>query len=145
MLSRTEKAAIDEVPHCAMVAIITIFPSWNIEFSNPDGRAMENMVPIIFPLCLNWRILSNGACSCLFLEAMKRIIAETILEIRVAIPTPKAPMLKTRIKTAFPTTLITFAIMEVHIVVFVFPCTLNIAFKELWDARKGSEIRIGTA
>ena len=27
MLSRTENAAIDEVPHCAMVAIITIFPN----------------------------------------------------------------------------------------------------------------------
>ena len=49
MLSKTENAAMDEVPHWAMVAIMTIFPSWNMEFSIPEGSAMENMVPIIFP------------------------------------------------------------------------------------------------
>ena len=58
---------------------------------------MENIVPIMFPLCLIWRMFSKGAGSFLFLEATNSIRAETILEINVAIPTPRAPRLKTRI------------------------------------------------
>ena len=106
---------------------------------------MENIVPIMFPLCLIWRMFSKGAGSFLFLEATNSIRAETILEINVAIPTPRAPRLKTRINIAFPITLRIFAIIDVHIVVFVFPCTLKTAFKELWEARKGREMSMGRA
>ena len=58
---------------------------------------------------------------------MKRIIAETILEMRVAMPTPKAPMWKTRIKTALPTTFITFAIIIIFMTIIYSP--LNEIFK----------------
>ena len=81
----------------------------------------------------------------MFLDAKNRIRAEMIREMRVDIPTPRAPMLKTRMKIALPTTLMMFAMIEVHIVVFVFPWTRSMAFKELWEARKGREMSMGRA
>ena len=145
MLSSTEKAAMEAVPHWAMDAIITIFPSWKMEFSRPEGRAMENMVPIILPSFFPVKNFSKGDGRS-FLDAAKSSIREeTILDMRVAIPTPKAPMWNTRMKIAFPAMLITFAAMEVHMVVLVFLWTRRIAFKELWEARKTKDMTIGRA
>ena len=131
MLSSTEKAAMEAVPHWAMDAIITIFPSWKMEFSRPEGRAMENMVPIILPSFFPVKNFSKGDGRS-FLDAAKSSIREeTILEIRVAIPNHKAPMWNTRMKIAFPAMLITFAAMEVHIVVLVIHKNKKIEIKKI--------------
>ena len=58
-------------------------------------------------------------------KRIKMKIAPTIREIRVASAAPAAPMLKPKIKIAFPPTLIQFMMMEIVMETLEFPIARN--------------------
>lgn len=113
----TELAAMAAVPNVDTRLETESFPIWNMPFSNPLGRPIERIFLIIeghgrksLP---DFILIADSALN---IRAII-IIADIILDIRVAKATPATPILNTNINKAFPHILIMFMIRLVFMLI----------------------------